>query len=459
MRLTIVIPAFNEEEAIASIVDRSLMARAEIMKRSPVTGVDVVVVSDGSIDRTAEIAGSFVEARTIEFKKNRGYGAAIKEGFESTDSELVGFLDADGTCDPKFFADLCAALIENDADVTIGSRMGPQSRMPKIRRIGNRIYALILSLLSNKVVTDTASGMRVIRRSSLHRLYPLPDGMHFTPAISARVLMDDSLRLIELPMAYEERIGESKLHVLRDGMRFLRTIFEMSLMWRPAKMFSSVAIICLTIMAILALHPIELWLTERHLQEDMIYRLLFCSFIASVGIQLLSMSVLCGHMTRLWDDTANENATRVLSSQRDSGVGTDQIPPLKRGAITERAYGTQPTFVGATLARMYTLSGFGLATLLATPLLGWLIGPGVWTRLTRGVVEIHWSRVVLAGLIAFGLCQMLVTVLVLNLVRFHLARRGLTETVAVTEQSRRVHLDAPSPSRPASVYGAGGVTA
>ncbi|MBI3834974.1 MAG: glycosyltransferase family 2 protein [Planctomycetes bacterium] len=412
MRLTIVIPAYNEQDAIASTIERSLAARATIMERASIAGVDVVVVSDGSTDRTAEIARSFSEANVIEFEKNRGYGVAIKKGFDVGESELVGFLDADGTCDPNFFADLCAALIEYNADVAIGSRMGPQSRMPRLRRLGNRIYALILSMLSNKVVTDTASGMRVIRRSSLPRLYPLPDGMHFTPAISARVLMDDSLRLIELPMAYEERIGESKLHVVRDGIRFLRTIFEMSLMWQPAKMFSSVALICLATMTILALHPIELWLTERHLQEDMIYRLLFCSFVGSVGVFLLSAGILCEQLARLWDEKRRE-----------------------------------PSFIGATLARLYTLGGFGVTALLVAPVLAWLIGPGIWSRLTRGVVEIHWSRVVLAGLIAFGLCQMFVTVLVLNLVRFHLARRGIAENVTASDQSRRVHLDAPSRNR------------
>ncbi|MDO8629864.1 MAG: glycosyltransferase family 2 protein, partial [Phycisphaerales bacterium] len=219
MKLTIVIPALNEEAAIGSIIERTLTARRTILSDSAVSEVEVIVVSDGSTDRTAEIAAGYDEVRVIVFERNRGYGAAIKKGFEVGTGEIVGFLDADGTCDPRIFAELCNALIGEEADVAIGSRMGPQSRMPRVRRIGNRIYALILSVLSNRVVTDTASGMRVIRRAALPQLYPLPDGLHFTPAMSARVLMDDRLTIVERPMPYEERIGESKLHVIHDGLR------------------------------------------------------------------------------------------------------------------------------------------------------------------------------------------------------------------------------------------------
>ena len=230
MKLNIVIPALNEEDAIASIIERSLAARHTIIQDSPVIDVEIIVVNDGSTDRTAEIAARYDDVRLISFEKNRGYGAAIKRGFAESSGEIVGFLDADGTCDPVFFATLCRALLEERAAIALGSRLGPDSQMPRVRRLGNRVYALILSALSNRVVTDTASGMRVIRREMLRHLYPLPDGLNFTPAMSARALMDNRLKIVECPMAYKERIGESKLHVVKDGMRFLRTIFEMTLM-------------------------------------------------------------------------------------------------------------------------------------------------------------------------------------------------------------------------------------
>lgn len=389
MKLSIVIPAYNEEEGIASIIERSLAARAGIARSSPVDEVEITVVSDGSTDRTAEIARGYDDIRLIAFEKNRGYGAAIKRGFEESSGELVGFLDADGTCDPNFFGTLCSAIVEEDADVAIGSRMGTQSRMPRIRRLGNRIYAFILSTLSNKLVTDTASGMRVIRSDALPQFYPLPDGLHFTPAMSARVLMDHRMSIVERPMSYEERIGESKLHVLRDGLRFFRTIFEMSLMWRPTRMFLGAAMLCIVTLLLLAIGPVESWATQGVLREDVIYRLLFCSFLGTCAASFVSAAVVCERLQRYWD---------------------------------ERARGW--TFVSAGLDRMYTFGGLALVMVPCLPLLGWLVGPGIWTRITEGVVHQHWSRAVIAGLVAFTLTQMLVTVLLANLIRFHSGRKA-----------------------------------
>ncbi|MGD2108496.1 MAG: glycosyltransferase family 2 protein [Phycisphaerae bacterium] len=397
MKLSIIIPALNEEEAIGSIIERCLAARRSIIEGSVVSDVEVIVVNDGSTDRTAEVAAGYDEVRVISFDANRGYGAAIKHGFAESSGELVGFLDADGTCEPAFFADLCRALSEEDAAVALGSRMGPTSRMPRIRRLGNRAYALILSALSNHVVSDTASGMRVIRRDALCQLYPLPDGLHFTPAMSARVLMDDQLGIVERPMPYEERIGESKLHVLRDGVRFLRTIFEMTMMWQPSRLFVMTAGVCLTVMTLFAMHPIEMWLREGRLEEDMIYRLLSCLLLGVMGVTLLSAGAVCEHLHRLLN-----------------------------GRPTAR------TFVWSVLDKAYSLRGCALATLVAVPLATWLVGRGAWTWVTAGHVEAHWSRVVLAGLIAFGLVQAFVTTLTVNLLRFHTARRSLSERAGVT---------------------------
>lgn len=388
MKLTIVIPALNEQDAIGSTIERTLAARDAIVQNSPVDDVEIIVVSDGSTDRTAEIAAGYDGIRLIIFEKNRGYGAAIKKGFEEGTGSVVGFLDADGTCDPNFFADLCRALTEDNAAVAIGSRMGPQSHMPGIRRFGNRVYALILSALSNRVITDSASGMRVIRRDALEQLYPLPDGLHFTPAMSARVLMDENLTIVERPMTYEERIGESKLHVFRDGIRFFRTILEMTMMWRPAKLLVAASVVCLMAMILFALHPIEMWLSAGHLQEDMIYRLLFCSFAGTVGLTLLSTGVVCERLRRF-------------------------VNPLERPA----------TFVWTVLDQCYSFPALLVVGIGVTPGLVWLVGPGCWTWVSAGFIESHWSRFVLAGLVTFGLFQQGLTTLTMNLLNFHAARK------------------------------------
>ena len=300
--LTVVIPALNEEDSIGGTIQRCLDAREEIRRVGHVSDVEIVVVSDGSTDRTAEIAQSFAErdrsVRVVVFESNRGYGAAIKEGFIRGTGDLVAFLDADGTCDPLVFGELCRAIHDEDAAVALGSRMGPHTQMPKVRRLGNRIYALLLGSLSGQAVTDTASGMRVIRREALAELYPLPDGMHFTPAMSARAVMSD-LRIVEVPMPYAERIGESKLRVLRDGARFLLAIGDAAFLFQPGRIFRLAALVCVLGGVFWGLFPAEYYVRNHRLEEWMIYRLLLCGLLFTSAFGLTCGGVLADDMLSL----------------------------------------------------------------------------------------------------------------------------------------------------------------
>src|SRR5262245_12934633 len=156
MKLLIAIPALNEEQSIQSIIERCLVAREEIITKSPVTEVDITVVSDGSTDRTAEIAGQFTDQiKLIIFKENRGYGAAIKEAWSQSHADLLGVLDADGTCDPRFFSQLCSTAVREKADVVLGCRLNEESKMPWVRRVGNTVFSVLLTFLSASRVRDT----------------------------------------------------------------------------------------------------------------------------------------------------------------------------------------------------------------------------------------------------------------------------------------------------------------
>jgi glycosyltransferase involved in cell wall biosynthesis len=232
---TLVIPALNEEEALASTLERALAARQYVMQNTPVKEMRVVLVNDGSTDRTQAIADQYAEVIKIRFEKNRGYGAAIMAGFDATDTELVGFMDADGTCEPRFLVQLINHLLHTKSDVTVGSRMTRESEMPRVRRLGNFIFARLICAVSGQEITDSASGMRVIRRSSLKHLHPLPTGLHFTPAMTCMALLDSRLRITEVPMPYKERVGESKLRVIKDGFRFLFIILFSTALFNPIK--------------------------------------------------------------------------------------------------------------------------------------------------------------------------------------------------------------------------------
>ena len=238
MKLLIAIPALNEEASIEAIIERSLEARADITARSPITQVDITVVSDGSTDRTVSLARKYTDrVKLIVFEENRGYGAAIQQAWLDSDADLLGFLDADGTCEPRFFGDLAQALVAQAADVALGCRLNESSEMPFVRRAGNIFFAGLLTALSGRCIRDTASGMRIVRREAFARLRPLPSGLHFTPAMSARALLDRDadVKLIEIDMPYHERVGESKLKVGKDGLRFLTVITKTAIQYRRSR--------------------------------------------------------------------------------------------------------------------------------------------------------------------------------------------------------------------------------
>src|SRR5690349_15256345 len=222
--LSVVIPAYNEENGIAEMASRVLSV-GPALKKVGVDRLELLVVDDGSRDRTAEIAQNIDGVTLIRHPGNRGYGAALKTGFSKASGELIGFLDADGTYPPEYFPQLCVAALDG-ADLIIGSRMaGQDSKMPVTRRVGNFFFANLLSLLSHQKVTDSASGMRVFKREILKQVYPLPDGLNLTPVMSTRAL-HEGVRVRQVPIPYSERVGHSKLSVIRDG-----SIFMQSMLW------------------------------------------------------------------------------------------------------------------------------------------------------------------------------------------------------------------------------------
>jgi hypothetical protein len=236
-----VIPAYNEEGGIAQIIERVLSTRPRLADVG-VDDLELIVVDDGSRDETATITARYPKVRLIRHPVNRGYGAALKTGFSRARGNLLGFLDADGTYPPEHFPDLCQVALAEKADLVIGSRMaGADSEMPLVRRVGNFIFANLVSLLGNHRVSDSSSGMRVIRREALPHLYPLPDGLNFTPVMSTRALHEE-ICWREVPIPYKERVGRSKLSVVRDGMRFLSTIVWTALNYNPVRVLGGIGL-------------------------------------------------------------------------------------------------------------------------------------------------------------------------------------------------------------------------
>lgn len=235
--LSVVIPAYNEEKGITAIVQR-VIAVKEALAKVGVGDLELLVVDDGSRDHTRDVlndlAAQHAEMRVICHVKNKGYGAALKTGFSQARGELVGFLDADGTYPPEYFPQLCVSALKG-ADLVIGSRMaGEKSQMPLTRRIGNLFFATLLTIVGWGKVTDSASGMRVFKKEILERIYPLPNGLNLTPVMSTRAV-HEGLHMEEVAIPYSERVGRSKLSVVRDGYVFLQSMVWTVLSYNPVR--------------------------------------------------------------------------------------------------------------------------------------------------------------------------------------------------------------------------------
>jgi glycosyltransferase involved in cell wall biosynthesis len=301
--LSIVIPAYNEERGIRDIILRVLGVK-EDLEKTGISLAELLVIDDASRDRTAQIAEEIAREnpllRVIRLTKNRGYGGALKTGFSEARGDLVGFLDADGTYPPEYFPELCQKAMEG-ADLVIGSRMaGAKSQMPATRRVGNLFFANLLSLLGRQHVTDSASGMRIFSRDILDQIYPLPDGLNLTPVMSTRAL-HESLRVAEVPIPYSERVGRSKLSVVRDGTVFLQSIVWTVMCYNPVRIFGLLGLVGFLITLLVGVGLVIARLNGITTLSPWITAALFLALVSgTVGVSLFSLGATFNYLVAIF---------------------------------------------------------------------------------------------------------------------------------------------------------------
>jgi hypothetical protein len=297
--LSVVIPAYNEEDGIAAIAERVLAVRPALAAVG-VSDLELLVVDDGSADGTAAAGSAVAGVRLIRHARNRGYGAALKTGFAQACGDLIGFLDADGTYPPEYFPELCLKAM-NGADLVIGSRMaGAASEMPLTRRVGNLFFANLLSVVGRQRVSDSASGMRVFKRELLQRIYPLPDGLNLTPVMSTRAI-HEGVAMAEVPIPYSERVGRSKLSVVRDGSLFLHSILWTVLAYNPVRILGLVGLAGIGLAAAAVLGVVVARLMGVTTLGPLGVAALFGALVLSVtGISLFALGITFNYLVALF---------------------------------------------------------------------------------------------------------------------------------------------------------------
>ena len=207
VRRAAVVPAWNEAETIAGVI-------AEIRAVDP--GMEIIVVDDGSYDKTAVIAAE-AGARVLRLACNLGIGGAVQTGFQAArelECDLVVQIDGDGQHDPQELPLIVAPVLDGRADIVIGSRFAGAGkyRAPPVRRLGMRIFAAFVSLLVRKSLSDTSSSFRAVNRRALS-LFAVDYPHGYLETIEATVLaVRYGLRIEEVPVRMRERTsGRSSL--------------------------------------------------------------------------------------------------------------------------------------------------------------------------------------------------------------------------------------------------------
>lgn len=204
--ITVIMPCLNEEQGIE-----------QVLRRMPPFVDEVIVVDNGSTDRTSEVAAEF-GARVIR-EDARGYGRAYKKGFAFATSDIIVTLDGDHSYPPDAISYLLEAFRHLEVDFLNASRF--PVRDPKAmsfkHKVGNFILSIAMSLLYFRWVSDSQSGMWVFRRSILSEMTLESDGMAFSEEIKIEALKNKNVRFAEISIHYTSRLGEIKLNPWRDG--------------------------------------------------------------------------------------------------------------------------------------------------------------------------------------------------------------------------------------------------
>ncbi len=225
LSLSIVIPAKNEAKSLTTLLP-------DITNRYP--DAEVIVVDDGSTDNTEQLCND-LGIRRVAHPYSKGNGAAIKSGVRSASKEYIVFMDGDGQHDP---ADIEKLLykIDEGFDMVVGAR-DERGQATKPRGLANRFYNWLSSKIVGQKIEDLTSGFRVVRRAYFSEfLYMLPNGFSY-PTTSTMGFFRAGYSVAYTPVNVHKRIGDSHLHPLKDGIRFLLIIFKIATLYSPLKLF------------------------------------------------------------------------------------------------------------------------------------------------------------------------------------------------------------------------------
>lgn len=235
MKLSIVIPVYNEEKTIETTIEKVLSAPVP----DGISSREIVVVNDGSSDGSAELLNSMRSdvIHVFHLEKNKGKGAALQHGFSNCTGDIILIQDADLEYDPNEYPILLQPILNGHADVVYGSRFltsGPHRVLYFWHSVGNKMLTLLSNMFSNHNLTDMETGYKVFKKAIISQITIEENRFGFEPEITAKISKLAGVRVYEVGISYFGRTyGEGKKIGLKDAFRALICIIKYNL--RPHK--------------------------------------------------------------------------------------------------------------------------------------------------------------------------------------------------------------------------------
>lgn len=231
--LTVIIPVYNEEHAIQSTLD-------ELIPIAKSCAWKIVIVNDGSNDKTELLLNSYTtNCRIINHPYNLGYGAALKTGIRTAETQFIAIYDSDGQHRPDDLMRLWEAV--PNCDMVIGERVAG-SQVDIFRVPGKWLLSHAANLIVGRRISDINSGLRVFRRTFINKvLHLMPEGFSFTSTSTIAALkMGFIVRFI--PIKVRRRLGNSTVRQVRHGLMVIMLILRLAILFSPLRIFLPVAI-------------------------------------------------------------------------------------------------------------------------------------------------------------------------------------------------------------------------
>ena len=231
LRVSVVIPAYNEAGVIGTVL-------SQIAQQPHVD--EIIVVDDGSTDGTVDEIATLSQVRLVRHPYNIGNGAAVKSGIRAATGDIIILMDGDGQHPPSEIPNLLQHI--GRYDMVVGARSaGTQSRWQ--RNLANRLFNAYASYIVGYRVPDLTSGFRAVRAEIARSfVYLLPNGFSY-PTTLTIALFRAGYAVKYQPFVSPARVGQSKVHPFKDGLRFLLTLTRLATLFVPLKVFLPVSLL------------------------------------------------------------------------------------------------------------------------------------------------------------------------------------------------------------------------